>query len=51
MLANLGLDRYGVTEKQSNWLTAIFLPKRSPNLNPCRNKNKQKPEEGCMCKP
>lgn len=21
-------------EKQSNWLTLIFLPKRSPNLNP-----------------
>jgi transposase len=25
-------------EKQSNWLTVIFLPKRSPNLNPVETK-------------
>jgi transposase len=27
-----------VEEKQSNWLTVIFLPKRSPNLNPVETK-------------
>ena len=27
-----------IEEKQSNWLTVIFLPKRSPNLNPVETK-------------
>ncbi len=27
-------------EKQSNWLTVIFLPKRSPNLNPVGFQNR-----------
>ncbi len=27
-----------VEDKQSNWLTVIFLPKRSPNLNPVETK-------------
>ncbi|MGB6592376.1 MAG: transposase, partial [Candidatus Nitrosopolaris sp.] len=25
-------------EKQSDWLTVIFLPKRSPNLNPVKTR-------------
>jgi len=37
-------------KSQLHWLTVIFLPKRSPNLNH-RDEGEQKFEEGCMCKP
>ena len=38
-------------EKQLDWLTVIFLPDAFPKSKPSRDKNKQKFEEGCMCKP
>ena len=39
-------------ENQLHWLTVIFLPKRSPNLNPVETRvGEQKFEEGCICKP
>jgi transposase len=36
-------------EKQSNWLTTIFLPRRSPNLNPVETRVNRNLKKDGVC--